>query len=71
MYLFDNCPFKVISESRELMCFDTGTLDCIKPHRDTARKFCHSNFRHCPYYLIQGKEDRFRGERVQPRKRLR
>ena len=70
MYLFESCPFKVISKSGELTCFDTGTLECVRPHPETARNFCQWDFRQCPYYLTQGKEDRFRGERVRPQKRL-
>ncbi len=67
MYLFEKCPYKVISKIGELTCFDTGLVECTKRHRDVIRDFCRKDFRECPYYRIHGARARFGGERRYPR----
>ncbi len=67
MYLFETCPYKVISETGELTCFDTGLVECIRRHPGTVRDFCREDFRECPYYRIHGARARFGGERRYPR----
>jgi hypothetical protein len=63
MFLFENCPNKVISESGELAFFDTVFVDCIRCSPGTIQNFCRKDLQECPYYHIDGSRARFGGKR--------
>lgn len=67
MFLFENCPNKVISDTGELTCFDASLVACIRRSPGIIEDFCRKDFQECPYYHIDGPRARFGGKRRTPR----
>ena len=45
------CPFRLISFSEGLLCFDPWLTEYVKPAKEIIGKWCISNFRSCPNFL--------------------
>ncbi len=50
------CPYRVISPSHGLLCFDPWLSEYVKPAEKIIEKWCRQDFRSCPHLLAyQGK----------------
>lgn len=49
----ETCPFRVILEGGEIMCFDPWFVRTIARGPRFVRDFCQGDFRSCPYYQMQ------------------
>ncbi len=45
------CPYRVISSSHGLLCFDPWLAEYVKPSEQVIEKWCRGDFRSCPNLL--------------------
>ncbi len=47
----NECPYRLISFSDGVLCFDPWLAEYVKPPEQVIDKWCHSDFRACPNFL--------------------
>jgi hypothetical protein len=47
----ERCPYRVISLSQGLLCFDPWAREFMKPAEAIHETWCQSDFRSCPHFL--------------------
>jgi hypothetical protein len=51
----ETCPFRIILQGGEVMCFEPWFVRPIARGPRIVREFCQGDFTACPFYRIQGK----------------
>lgn len=47
----ERCPYRVISPSHGLLCFDPWVAEYVKPAQQILETWCKTDFRTCPHFL--------------------
>ena len=47
----NECPYRLISFSDGVLCFDPWLAEYVKPSGQVIDKWCRSDFRSCPNFL--------------------
>lgn len=47
----EKCPYRVLSPSHGLLCFDPWVSEFVKPATQILETWCNTDFRTCPHFL--------------------